>query len=467
MNTPPPPPPPPTTDHKRAAELQRLCDILALDVIGAGSAAAGGNTLTAMALNIANLSASCVRYHDRIADVGINFTIAGPLTASLTQRSMSEPFILQDNLSAHISEAHIAKTLDAAKPPLHKNLKSSALEWCPTHPVALSMFDQFEGLNGCDQLLLPGEKHGLRELLLTPVMVTNGDTPEALNDCVKRSHKGRLFVVCSIPTAAHANKMAPGLLRIVNGTTSGPPFNRRVQGFVAATITPHLSSSVSCDTLAWLDNSLWLTDGDIGPPIKRSADANPYVDVFSRYRAALQDVIVKRLERDNCADLNFNFIPHHHRFLRFLQKREQESPGILAATQSLYVSLEFGLRRMFPFESTKSESARLTSADIEAFARYLVRRMVHARTCTTKEESRSKMLALASRILRKLELHGPCTARDLTRRINNLRNPECIEALEELIKAGFIQADGAAWKLMRPAIEFNTPTQTKNDVIDI
>jgi len=442
--------------------------------------AAGLNSLAAMAITISNTSAAYLFHEDDAAQVGTSFTITGVLTDSVSRDVIAQPLHYQQNITRHVAEAHAATAREAGKEKIYQSFDPGRLAQVPKYPAALRVVAEDIGLNTLP-LLGEGTREGLGDVAVHPLVVATTDTPAAIEAALKLAHAGRLFVQVPVASVSHAETMAPGLLRIINGTCHGPVC-RSVGGHLAATIPPAIFAECLYANNAaanWLGKTVWLSDDAVVPTplIAQPADtaASPVtakpavpvvlVDVYRRYCAALETAIAYRIKStdDQAKDLRIDYHKRHANFLRFLIAQETACPGITTAARGLYISLEFGIRKMLEAYGFANANGCLSSYDIGALARHLVRGMVHTRSRILESEAQSRLMVLAQRLAIKLEA-GPADVRQLVRKTNRLTAGPCTDALQLLLKAGFVRQDNMLWSLTRPASEF---LSKKGIVIDV
>lgn len=128
----------------------------------------------------------------------------------------------------------------------------------------------------------------------------------------------------------------------------------------------------------WLGQLLWLTDCDAGPDAPDQPEGAPSpseIRIERHFRQALSHVMTYRLNLPNMAPLVAPQIPYATklRWTNFLKEMEPRLPGISGAARNLLTTLAFGLELMTPRPNG------LTISGLEAFARFLVRRMANAR----------------------------------------------------------------------------------------
>jgi hypothetical protein len=146
--------------------------------------------------------------------------------------------------------------------------------------------------------------------------------------------------------------------------------------------------------------------------------------------------------------------------MAFLKAREPECPGISGTARNLYATLDFGLHLLVNASKT-ADGFKWYSDEVEALARFLVQRMINARSAmlfsVRDEWLRQKM----EQILRKLE-DGPVELRDLVRKFHRLTTAQCLEPLHILKGRGRVMCIDNKWQLAQSACIDVAPLQLTN-----
>lgn len=445
-----------TTSQQRA-EIQHMSRIFGFPQYGTGSLESGVNTVAAMPLNLANISGSAIHNPDVFAAVGVNFLISGTHSLVSTRQLMNELLVPQRLLTSNIAYAHLTGTYEVQKDsrPLYSKIPGQT--WKDEISGDEPFYFSNEYRCCVESLLASGSKQHMREILGTDVMVALVHDKATLNSALRQAHGGNLFAVCPLRSAAEARTLAPHALRLSDGTFGKSLNNRLVTGFTATTLDLDVMSSClfgETPVAEWLRKTFWLVDGDFGESkIQMFPAANPDDNLFLRYRHALRNIILGRLGWSGNDFLRFPGETMENQFIDFLIRQEARLPGIRAAAERLYLSLEFGLRKMYEPEEKMNKPLPFTSEDVLSFAKYLVRRMVRARERLCIDGTNRQTAALAFRIALMLEA-GDCDISTLVRETNKLRKPDCETALAYLSREGFVKRSGNFWGLTRPAEEF-------------
>ena len=210
------------------------------------------------------------------------------------------------------------------------------------------------------------------------------------------------------------------------------------------------------ESTAWLGLMLWLVDGKAGP------EAPPYPDneaereqtISLRFSEALNEVLTARFQVQGSQLPSSPNVPPRAkvRFKNFLHKMEERFPGVSASCQRLLDSLAFGLGMMAGVDLVQNGRARPRPpvAQIEALARFLVKRMVNARTEMIHEGLVAQRRSQIERVYRKLS-QQPSKRRDIYRNLS-MSARDCDACLDWMENAGVIeQVRSQKWAIVKNA----------------
>jgi hypothetical protein len=212
------------------------------------------------------------------------------------------------------------------------------------------------------------------------------------------------------------------------------------------------------DRTAWLGHFLWLCDGEAGPEAPTAAKASDVPETTTeRFRRALDYVMTRRLnlpEKEPIV-LWLDTREAKVRWRSFLKEMEPHLPGISGAAGNLIDSLVFGLSMMARIEKRLSFSME----GVEAFARFLVRRMANTRTMVLQAGAVARRQSQIERVFRKLS-RGPTDFRTIHRNLS-LAVRDCTECLRWMKEEGITRCieEEEMWVLVKDArLSFNDCT---------
>ena len=446
-------------DLQQAAELLHRFNAQSL---GEDDLIAGGNTLAAMAITIANIA----RPGSYLVDgengsqvpVGMNMLVSGSLSCGLIGDGVLKVLQeLQGNLFAHIrQQVERRKKMDKRISETSMFLGNKEEPVPPTVLDRLGKNDHFNENYFEEELralLCPPANASVSDITDSPVIFAGIGSVDALNNAIGFAHRGRLL--------AHVNlsgKNAGTLLnQVCDEVASGCPKRMQlaatVRGEVLATdfmgILKNLVKKDSCR--GWVERMLWLVDHAVGPEmeIPAAAKSSPQLSRSSEFfKAALGEMFAQRLNfrKSQPMCLTYPVSRGQAEWIKFLARLEPSFPGITGTLRPLVASLVFGLLQIIKAAPEEGRT-RLVPTEIEAFARLLALRMVNARAVALHHEHEHRLAKVASYIRMKLR-EGPHSVRDLMRPRNDLDAEICREALVRLADAGMVEFAGKHWQLV-------------------
>ena len=210
------------------------------------------------------------------------------------------------------------------------------------------------------------------------------------------------------------------------------------------------------DRTAWLGHFLWLCDGDAGPDAPAAeGSAQSTETTTERFRIVINQVITRRL---NMPEKKPIVLTHDTRetaarWTAFLREMEPRLPGIPGAARNLLNSLVFGLGQMASIEKRLTFSM----AGVEAFGRFLVRRMANARAAVLHAGAIAQRRSQIERVVRKLS-SGQVKTRTIYRDLS-IPAADCNECLLWLEEAAVARRVDDRWDLVQGArLSFNDCT---------
>jgi hypothetical protein len=444
------------------APLLHLLQVFDADSLGEGEPVAGANVFVAMCASLANLypPGTClITPEGNRLPVGMSFVTAGGLTNSLVGEKVLDPIaIIQNNLGDHLAAdaAHAAATL-AAIPPLEclrvrpppppEKLSSIGKLNMTLDPNGFSALSD----NSSFQILLGPSRHqGLGELAATPAIFLSTDSPVGFEKKLSQSHRRRPYVRAVWANGPGAEGLEKLLLSVVRGTSlptgaTGPVF---IRGYVAASCTvAKLVQSAGAGEETLAANVMWFVDGGSMPPTLGKITSSVPYKIQHRYLEEMQLAWRTRLDyRNEAPEIPFDWQPIQRKWVAFLQGLEPRCPGVTLAARPLLTTLLFGCLKLQgprrPYEWTLQCVVNL--------AQFLVERMVHRRERFWLAEQEAQVLALAIKLVEKLQ-DGPLTARGLSRKKSNLRIGDTRKVLELFDRLGIARrVEDDQWKLTLP-----------------
>jgi hypothetical protein len=400
-----------TQDEAAAlSALQHTFDVTAL---GSGDPVVGFNLLAAQACTLANLApddGSVVHKDGRVARLGASLLVHGAASAGgVVDEIISEVSKRQANLtnrcqtylgwraknndnpnafvSKDSSESEAANLFLHAGQEIQPLFGKRADLWIRAMETAPNEADPH--LAGRPKFLVSAGKHGDLENELRglrpgrPLVHLGFSSPENLTQFSE-----------TVPALMESR------YTLGNGVVRG---NIIVTDPMLILVSAASDPSVKTD---WLGQLLWLTDGEAGPQppggeIAHAPEDNPMI--VERFQAALSNLMARRLgnyQDEPHAPLRLiaDVGPAIVRWTEFLRKMEASIPGVSGACRNLLTSLIFGLGEMAKIET----ALKFTVAGVEAFARYLVRRMANARMMILRAGEIARMQQVVGKIFAKI-----------------------------------------------------------------
>ncbi|MFZ9935682.1 MAG: hypothetical protein ACO3JG_01340 [Luteolibacter sp.] len=449
-----------TADLRDAHTLLHQFDALAL---GEGSLNAGANTLTAMALALANIAppGTCITDKEgtRIV-VGMNLLVSGSLSCGIIDDRVME--ILQDlqnNVFAHIRQRlerkrqreELVTEITRASVTRQKEEKVQSR-------IVMDRLEKNEFMTNAmfeaewRSLLRPPLDPEISELTEAPVFFAGIGSVESLYAAVKFANRGRLLAHASLS----ADQDTPLLARVCGELVSGCPRRKllaaSIRGEVVATDPRGILGNLLVNDAqqGWLERMLWLSDHGDGPVFERNetdAKAPRMQRIGGWFRLAAEEVAATRLNIHKPGPImhKLPIAAMQAEWVHFLQGLEPRFPGIAGTLRPLLASLTFGLLRItsaVPVENQVSFSMK----QVAALSRLLALRMVEHRERLLSEARRRMIESIIAKLRLKLA-DGPQTVRDLVRRFDKLDAAICVEALVMMADSGQAVLRGNRWQL--------------------
>ncbi len=470
--------PDPEMDRERTCHL---LEQLGARELGEGDLTTGGNLLALVCAFIAGLERPGTGLFSPAGEmrpIGFNVLIAGAATTALFQRRLLDDLNRrQGALRDHAADLEAAakrqeEALAGDHPGATKDETAYHLIGVEPQPHIGSYCSPMPPLFPPDyaELTEPTERHLQREIRNRPNVVIADSNPGRIHKLLPASHLGKPLVVCSVRNLSHARELEEVFHDVTDGASLGPG-GTTVRGMLVGTISPgtHAEAAASGDeNLSWMAGTLWLVDGsDADDTRKPGAMPKPLDRIHHRVQKAMRDAWGRRLNfgPDQPKPLKRDLGGAHERWAKFLRDAEPHCPGITRAAGGLLTTLVYGILRLLPTYELPS-GFKFQLADVEAFARTLVRRMIEVRATLAGDGQRLRRHRLALCLAGKLVDHGPATWRELSRRIHRITRQETLEALEHLEANGVARRDGKIWivEVHQSRIQHLLPQPTTIDV---
>lgn len=434
------------------AKTEILSVLFDLDDLGEGNPVAGLNTLTMMALTLANIVPSDSRLNHKTGSetIGCGFLAAGPLATSHFNEVFDVLLEIQNNIVLNKEVMLLAVAREAAKPNTLRTFEPGVMDVAPKYPPMLSFLDSDQQATALEILFEPPPF--MPELVRRPLVVVKTSEPRQLLTAAASAHSGRLLAAVPVATAQQAVALGRSLMSLRDGVlVTGQPI-RTTSGCISASIGfGALASGISSqhNDASWLTTLPWLCDSndDMSLP---ECDNMSAKQVWLRFRKSVRTALRHRLNgqpldietTNGCRDLIA-------RYVGFLGELEPLFPGISGVARKLAVSLAYGLLLLYDVKLADREV--VIDASFSA-ARLMVKRMASVRTQIDDNSEARRLRVLAVRIAGKLEA-GPCDERALTRKCHRVRIGECRDALTFLRDSDCAVERDSLWVLTRPAAD--------------
>lgn len=457
------------TDRKSGQALSELLTSFNATQLGEGDVNAGANLLAAMAVTLGNLArpGSGIKLPSgRHIPVGTHLLATGPLVSGLVVDEVVTPVgRCQDNLLAQ----------------LERLLKDDATERDKTTPRnwVLSKGPQSnQGENALFQLMTRDSDLGplmgshedewmavlseppaqrLADLVRRPRVFIAANTKSCLEKLLPDAHLGEALVSIGLTRAADAANLGDLCPSVMDGLFPGGPSGQLVRARML--VTDHgcvlrAVASAPDERQGWLARLVWLVEGSSGPeappPPENGDGLIKLSNLTGRFEEAVRTVIANRLNSHEPQPLIYtNDISQAQvRWMRFLRDMEESLPGISGTARSLFPSLTFGLLRLAR-TANRPKDFQFQIKGVEAFVRFLIRRMAAARHEMLWSPEQARRRQLKERLVEKLA-DGPQAVDCLVRRFHKLRTGLCNELLIELKQDGEVLLADDQWTLAKP-----------------
>ncbi|MCH1409542.1 MAG: hypothetical protein L7V87_10945 [Verrucomicrobiales bacterium] len=437
--------------------LQELLKAFCASDLGDGDVHQGINTLSVMAISLANLApdtGSVLDPKGRETRLGTNLFITGAASAgSVSDEITTKIGLCQRNL-------HIA--LQRYQDWIRREQGNRKVSSLPLGEVTTGAENILANIFQGDGPLFGTETQQWEQILTL-------DSTECFPDFVKTPN---FFFVASNPQSlAHkVTALRPGhpLIHIgLSHPSDFANFSEHGTALIEGRFTSQKGESAKCNLLmtdplellresakaphqrtAWLKQFLWLSDGNAGPDVSSLAPAHgDSSSIRTRYNFALNRVLAERLsrKREDQMSIVFDTRASVIRFRAFLKQMEPQLPGIIGACRNLVNSLAFGLGEMAQINKQFSVSPEA----VEELAMLLVRRMANTRSTMLHDGALKQRQALIRRVFNKLA-KGAYNTRTIYKDLT-IRADECRSCLTWLEDSELIYESNGKWHLANNA----------------
>lgn len=448
-----------TGDMRDAATLLHQFNALSL---GEGSLNAGANTLTAMALTIANLAppGSCITDGDGArVSVGMNLLVHGALSCAIIDDHVLAVLAkLQGNVYGHIRQ-RLARKKQRQSRVSENTLFPNKGEKDPT-PTVLDTLEKNHFINDASfelewrSLLQPPLDPDIGEITDAPVFFAGIGSTDGLDTAIGFANKGRLLIHANLTRKADVVLLESVIREVVSGCPKRKLLAAHIKGEVIATDPIGMLDGLLADgrDRGWLGRMLWLGDHADGPKfeIYDVATEPKLRRIGDWFSLAIEGVAATRLNihKPSPMELKLPMDGEQSRWCTFLLGLDPRFPGIAGTLRPLWASLVFGLEKIAA-AAPADQRIGFSPKAVEALARVLSLRMVHHREVVL-EAARHKLLENLAASFRIKLMDGPHSVRDFQRRSNRIDAPTCLEVLDRLADSGTVERRGSLWQLLDP-----------------
>lgn len=430
--------------------------------LGEGSIAAGGNTLAAMALTLANIAppGSCLSDNEGTrVQVGMNLLVNGGLSCSLISDRVIVPLQkLQGNIFGHIVQRVERRNAEDKRISDTNAFLGKEQKGEPAPPCVLDRLEKDAQFNETyfartlRHLLHPPAHSGVAGMTETPVIFAGIGSMDGLSSSIGFANRGRLLAHVSLSGKNAADLLDQVCDEVLSGCPKRKMLTAGFRGEVIATDRLGMLGGLLAERTGhgWLERMLWLVEHEAGPEMEIAAKEKNETQLgwlADRFDAAVEEMFVTRLNyhKQQPVIIEYPVASGQAGWNDFLAKLEPRFPGITGTLRPLWASLLFGLWRIYQ-EVPSEGRPPFADAEVDAFARVLALRMVNAREVILEENHRKLIEAIATSMRIKL-MEGPHTRRELMRRFDKLDVDTCLAALELLADSGIVVCRAKKWQL--------------------
>ena len=438
-------------------DLQCLFASFNATKLGEGDVAVGANLLATMACSIANIQRPGTGYIDPSGNsfmVGSSLLISGSHSSSLICEKVIQPMGLkQSNLASHI--LHSALEIQETK---RKNSRQSS-ERDPflaavggSQSLAYFYSLDLDGRSAASELtalLETDAPSGLGALSKNSYVFISGNSHQQTAQALEFSHMKRPNVHIGVDDVEGFNNFREVCSDIIDGRGTAS-----VRGTVLLTdpcqaLAKVIQNSEASAGLA--QRMMWLVDGEAGPTPTEVEFENPPVaidELFTRYEKVMNQAwgnrIAPRCPKELLTKLQFT--DAQAEWMKFLKQHEPQHPGLSGAARGLFITLFYGFEQLRGAWKLPQSNLKWNGSYVTALAKFLVLRMINARSAMLASGENCRQLHVQMRILAKLAGQSHLE-RNIYRHLN-LTAEVCKTALLALQSAGKVNFDGTFWSAL-------------------
>ena len=440
--------------------LNSLLTAFGASALGEGDATVGANLLAAMACSIANVhrpGSGLVAPDGSTLAVGTSLIVSGSHTASLVIDKVTSGLgTRQNNLISHIGgmaqeNLDNAKKFGAVAPTGLAKFGAQQAGFSLNQLCNASVMDGMNDVSLWQGIVREPAQSGFQYLHDHHVVFATGGKSEVLAHQLGRSHLGRAFLHLGVGGTADFARLDQICPAVMDGRLKAGDMLDVIRGNVFVTDpSAHLGEVLrsGVPSTGWIGRMLWLVDGNAGPEPGDPTAGKAGValnQVTQRYEEAMHSAWAHRISSRLSApdSVSVDFTQSQIKWVTFLKGLECDFPGITGTARSLFATLLFGLFKMV---AAAPATFRLSALQTLALAKFLVHRMVNARSAVLHSAEDAWKRRQKASIIEKLGC-SPQTPRDLSRRFNKLPVDQCREMLFDLEAIGKVEQCDGGWRL--------------------
>jgi len=453
---------------EEAAELALLQKQLGITDLGDGYPIAGFNLLAAMACTLANVApddGSIIDSAGRPARLGTSLLVLGAAgVGRIVDEVICEVGRLQSNFTRHHA-LYTEWRENRRETPGVSIPQSGAVE--KSSNLIMNCGDQFPDIRNRSAPLAPvfatSPEETFQQVAKSPKFMVSAVSCRDLTSQFTGLRPGKALVHLGLNRPEDLSSLTETCSALLEGRYPLPDRHELLRGHLIVTdssrVLARAANSPEADT-GWIGQLLWLSDDRVGPNVTlATASAGPTNDpqVAVRFRIVLPNMMAWRAGTPagdtQRIGLRRDTKKAQYEWMAFLNQMERSLPGITGACRNLLTSLVFGLDEMAILQSPIG----IRLEGIEAFARFLVRRMANTRTAILRASELTRRQIQIGRIFHKIA-NGGTNERQISKtlKIAAVERDECLRWLEE---TGHITRGEQGWMTHAEAqLNFNSHT---------
>lgn len=453
-------------DKRESEALRELFTLFQVTELGRGDPQVGANVLAAMAGALANLApadGTVVTEDGMPVRLGMNLLISGSATSGqVIDEVITEVGQRQANLSENLRHylALIKRQegkFGGSLPPMGPGANRLIDDLAETQSELGPLFGRRGEI--WSRLLNEVSTEQVTDLARRPKFLVTCSRPGDLETQLQGIRPGRPLIHLGLGQPGDLASLADPGAALVEGRFPRENSGEMIRANVFITDPLQMLRDTATDAdpgTAWLGHFLWLCDGSAGPEAPNTEASNVPKMIMERFRKALDQVIPLRLNIPEKKPIVLGKGTHEAtvRWAGFLREMEPLLPGISGSTRNLIASLLFGFSEMAKLDKRFT----FPMLGVEAFARFLVRRMANSRAVILHSGAIAQRRAQIERVFWKLQ-QGPNGPRGIYRNLHRLPKSDCEACLRWMERAGLARCVGEKWELVEGArLSFDEPT---------